>query len=390
MTKNKTTFTYSVLERELRRDIISGKLKDSQRLRSETMLMRRYKISRNSVRKAIENLEHEGLVCRVKGSGMFVVPEREREEQKRIFAPLGLKERQILLLNFYTGISESAFLQSGTYDPTYNGIMRILENQGFNFLYSHVGNDITVPPCLLNGDVAGIIFRGAPPLSFWEKYMKKFPCVGIFTYHPEMKCNWVNLDDPARSFIAVHHLYKLGHRKIGFFTDTKDEPRTCDRFRGYLEALKYFGIRPNPDWNILFQRERIHGEYEMSPDPVPCRRELEIVFQKKNPPTSMILPSNWVLNGFRKEAETLGIHVPEDISLVGGCNTPSLRTSDVTCMNDRTDEVCAKAAQLLLDTISGYCPFGCQNILLRPFLLPGNTTAEPHYKKKEKKNEKSL
>ncbi len=131
--------------------------------------------------------------------------------------------------------------------------------------------------------------------------MKKFPCVGIFTYHPEMKCNWVNLDDPARSFIAVHHLYKLGHRKIGFFTDTKDEPRTCDRFRGYLEALKYFGIRPNPDWNILFQRERIHGEYEMSPDPVPCRRELEIVFQKKNPPTSMILPSNWVLNGFRKE-----------------------------------------------------------------------------------------
>ncbi len=318
---------------------------------------------------------------------MFVVPECEREERKRIFAPGSLKERQILLLNFYTGISESVFLQNGTYDPTYNGIMRVLENQGFNFLYSHVGNEMKVPSCLLNGDIAGIIFRGAPPIPFWEKYMKKFPCVGIFSYHPAMDCHWVNLNDSARSFIAVHYLYKLGHRRIGFFTDIKNEPRTYERYTGYVDALKYFGIRPDPEWNILLQRKQINGEYAVLPEAVPCMNEIKKVFRGKNPPTGMIFPSNWNLNGFRRELETLGIRVPEDISLVGGCNALSLRTSDATCMNDRTDEVCAKATQLLLDTINGYCPFACQNILLRPYLLPGNTTAELQNKKRRKQDE---
>ena len=71
--------TYCKLEKELRMRIISGFLPDYHRIHSEKILAARYGICRNSVRKALDILEKEGLIFRKKGSGTFVVPTNERK-----------------------------------------------------------------------------------------------------------------------------------------------------------------------------------------------------------------------------------------------------------------------------------------------------------------------
>ena len=52
------------LEKELRMQILSGFLPEYHRINSEKKLAQRYGICRNSVRKALANLEAEGLLFR--------------------------------------------------------------------------------------------------------------------------------------------------------------------------------------------------------------------------------------------------------------------------------------------------------------------------------------
>ena len=60
---------YTWMEDELRRLIVSGLLPESKPIWSESVLMAKSGIGRNAVRAAISNLEAEGLLKRVHGSG---------------------------------------------------------------------------------------------------------------------------------------------------------------------------------------------------------------------------------------------------------------------------------------------------------------------------------
>lgn len=63
---------YQQLVQALRAQLRSGALKPGDQLPSERDLMETYHISRNTVRQAIEVLEHEGQLERIHGRGTFV------------------------------------------------------------------------------------------------------------------------------------------------------------------------------------------------------------------------------------------------------------------------------------------------------------------------------
>lgn len=58
--------------------MIDAGLSPGDQIPSENELIARYKVSRNTVRQAIEMLIRDGLVYRVQGKGTFVAPERMR------------------------------------------------------------------------------------------------------------------------------------------------------------------------------------------------------------------------------------------------------------------------------------------------------------------------
>lgn len=63
---------YYQLKEIIREEIVIQELKPGDMIESEHVLMQRYKVSRNTVKKALEDLVFEGLLHRIQGKGTFV------------------------------------------------------------------------------------------------------------------------------------------------------------------------------------------------------------------------------------------------------------------------------------------------------------------------------
>jgi GntR family transcriptional regulator len=67
--------TYTVVARELRNAILQGHYADGRRLPTEAELAERHQASRQTIRRAFQDLVAEGMVYRVAGRGTFVTPQ---------------------------------------------------------------------------------------------------------------------------------------------------------------------------------------------------------------------------------------------------------------------------------------------------------------------------
>ena len=72
---------YRVIEKDLRKQILDGSLKQNDMLPSEIELCKRYNVSRMTVRQAINNLFFDGYIYRHKGRGTFVAFNKKEMEQ---------------------------------------------------------------------------------------------------------------------------------------------------------------------------------------------------------------------------------------------------------------------------------------------------------------------
>jgi len=65
---------YGALAREIRKQILQGQYADGRRLPTEAELSERHQVSRQTVRRAFQDLVAEGMVYRVPGRGTFATP----------------------------------------------------------------------------------------------------------------------------------------------------------------------------------------------------------------------------------------------------------------------------------------------------------------------------
>ena len=78
---------YLQIEEDLKNMILSEEIRPGDRLPSENVLSGRYSVSRQTVRKALSDLENEGYVYAVHGSGTFcsITGISIRQLSRRIF-----------------------------------------------------------------------------------------------------------------------------------------------------------------------------------------------------------------------------------------------------------------------------------------------------------------
>jgi DNA-binding LacI/PurR family transcriptional regulator len=114
------------------------------------------------------------------------------------------------------------------------------------------------------------------------------------------------MDDYAGGYQATSYLAALGHRKIAFVSGPAELGSVQERYRGYLDALAKAGIDASGQVCLDGQ---FTEQFGMS--------ALPHLIAPADPPTAAFVASDYIALGVLSAAETHGIRVPEDLSIVG-------------------------------------------------------------------------
>jgi LacI family repressor for deo operon, udp, cdd, tsx, nupC, and nupG len=152
----------------------------------------------------------------------------------------------------------------------------------------------------------------------------------------------VALDDEGAAFAATEHLLALGHRRIGLICGPMSEDCSQDRLAGYQAALAAAGLPIDPclidegDWSATsgyqaFQR----------------------LARLPTPPTAIFAQNDRMAVGVLRAAREAGLHVPDQMAVVGFDDMPLASYFDPSLTTMRQDlvEIGRQAAQLLISAI---------------------------------------
>lgn len=142
---------------------------------------------------------------------------------------------------------------------------------------------------------------------------------------------------------AVEYLLDLGHRRIGIVTGNTAVTTALERVQGYESALDRAGIAHDPA--LIFSSDFTEpgghdAGFRLSTMP--------------DPPTAVICSNNQMTTGLLIALRERGVHIPEDISIIGFDDLPyfSLLDHPLTAVAQPMYEMGRRACELLLQMLS--------------------------------------
>src|ERR1700722_12603993 len=144
----------------------------------------------------------------------------------------------------------------------------------------------------------------------------------------------------------TEQLASLGHQRISFIIGNPDHAAVMDRYRGYLDGLRACALRL--DKTLVVQGYNSHASG------VQCARKLLNVAPAKRP-TAIFASNDEMAAGALTVAHSMGLGIPEDISIVGFDDAPlaSQVWPALTTIRQPISDMAAEAAELLLRPLRG-------------------------------------
>jgi DNA-binding LacI/PurR family transcriptional regulator len=178
------------------------------------------------------------------------------------------------------------------------------------------------------------------------------------------KIDYIVLDNFLGGYIAMEHLLKLGHHRIGIIAGALNISTAVERTEGVKKSLKDYGIKLDP--NLM--RE--------------CNFSKELAYHAtkkflsmKTPPTAILAENDYMALGVREALLDSGLKIPENMALVGFDDIASaaLRGVEITTVSQKKYEMGALAVKILSDKIKNRTPAGVNQIILEPELIIRNS-----------------
>ena len=182
--------------------------------------------------------------------------------------------------------------------------------------------------------------RGLPALA-----RLGLPLVTVAYHDPEVGYPAVVADNRQGVREAVRHLIAHGHRRIAFI-GWLEYPAIAERYEGYRDALAESGLPCSPELVIDVEDNNLPGGR------TGARRLLE---GAALPCTAVVAGTDLNAVGVMEVLQVAGLRVPDDVAVVGfnDLTVAGLTEPPLTTLRTRFDEFGRRAANLLLDEISG-------------------------------------
>jgi DNA-binding LacI/PurR family transcriptional regulator len=183
---------------------------------------------------------------------------------------------------------------------------------------------------------------------------------------PALHVTSVGVDERAAGRLATEHLLSLGHAFVGFAAGPEFTLPTREKRAGYEAALLEVGLEPE-DQLVAHAAFTVAGGHEAA------RRLLTAPLR----PTGLICSNDLIAIGVLQEAATLGLHVPEELSIVGFDGIAAAWTQPQLTTIEQPIE---KIAETALDALRGLIEqpdVDLPSFVFRPRLRLGGTSAPP-------------
>ena len=243
-----------------------------------------------------------------------VSPELEKKVRAAI-AELGYQPNPLGRALRKGKVSTIALLIPDRSNPFYAQVAWGVEEQarryGYALITCHTDEDPELEgfyiSSLLKRRVAGFIV--APTSSGRETLSpilhQEIPLVLVDRVIEDLPVDQVSSDNESGAYLAVQHLIRLGHRRIGVLAGVEGISTTQDRIRGYRRALEESRIPV--DESLI-----VPGCSQIEEGAAAAERLLT-----EGRVTAIFSINNMMTLGALRSLKKLGIRCPEDLSLVG-------------------------------------------------------------------------
>ena len=201
---------YEVLASWILDEIENGTLRYQERIPSEKDLAEKFGVSRQTVRRALEELADKGIVEGRRGSGTYVAvnTRRHRGDEIRIAVML-------------------TYVDTYIFPAIIKGMESVLSGEGCALQIAVSGNAVEKERMLLNefirtrsvdGLIAETVKSGLPNpnLKLYGKLQDSgVPVLFVNSFYRELDIPHVSMDDRRAGYLAARHLLECAHTKIG-------------------------------------------------------------------------------------------------------------------------------------------------------------------------------
>jgi LacI family transcriptional regulator len=230
-----------------------------------------------------------------------------------------------------------------------DAVVKVAERQGVSVLIcstlNHARKQLDYVELLAEKEVSGIIYAGnySSNRALSTLISKGSPVVvideALATAPP---VDSVLVDDYAGAYQAVAYLTNLGHQRIALVTGPSELNSVQERTRGYRDALAKAGI--DADAQVLL-RGAFNTEFGET--------AVSHLLAAEHPPTAVFAASDTIALGIVTAARSLGVRVPEDLSVVGFDDIPdaAVVSPSLTTVRTSVDRMASAAVELLVNRI---------------------------------------
>ena len=330
---------YQALSERLRQMIADGMIAEGSALPTENELAARYGISRQTVRQAIAQLEQDGLVRRMRGSGTYVRHGPRKSAGVRLVNVITTYITDYIFPSIVRG-AESVFSD--------NGVLMTL-----SATYNQTETERSLLERALKQGTDGLLIEGTqtalpnPNIALYEELRRRnIPFVMINGFYPELiSCTRVLMDDETGGAAAANYLIDRGHKRIGGVFKS-DDMQGCLRHRGFRGALENAGLRSSDESLLWFSTPMRDAFFD---DP-------RLPFYRALPSLSAVACYNdQTAVRLIDKAREMGLSVPENLSVISFDDSAlaSVCLPRLTTLGHQKEALGRLAAQKLIAMIDG-------------------------------------
>lgn len=195
-----------------------------------------------------------------------------------------------------------------------------------------------------NLSLAGIIsLASVPNPEIIEGLGRSYPMVMCSEYPENSSLSFVSIDDKKASRIATEYLISLGRKKIALINGSTKTKYARHRQKGFLKTMKEHNLKVPNSWILNLS----HIDYSLA------FTNIKSMLKNKERPNAIFAVSDIYAVAAVNAAKSLGIKVPEEISIVGFDNesVSIMSAPSITTIMQPSYNIGFQSSELLFEMI---------------------------------------